>query len=96
MLIKHVRNIYHITGYVNNRIQDMLFDYESLKQCIQNENLYSAKITCEDRESFDFELENMGFTVFKNNDGSARLCSFATYHILDKDGDCIDTIDIEL
>jgi hypothetical protein len=95
MLMKHIRNIYHITGYITNR-KDLLFDYELLKQNIRNENIRRAKIRGEDGESFDFDFENMGFTVFKNSDGSARLCSFATYYILDKDGDCIDTIDIEL
>lgn len=96
MLMKHIRNIYHITGYTTNRIKDLSFDYELLKQDIHNGNIHKAKIIGGDRESFDFELENMSFTVFKNSDGSARLCSFATYHILDKDGDCIDIIDIEL
>ena len=35
-------------------------------------------------------------TMYKNDDGSARLCENATYYIFDSDGDCVDTIDIEL
>lgn len=44
----------------------------------------------------DISCGNMGFTMYKNDDGSARLCENATYYTYDDDGDMADTYDIEL
>lgn len=98
MKMQYIYDMYNIMDFLGDFIQDKLFDFKLLKQHIldYDEKRYTVEITNDEDDFFDFYCGNMGFTIYRNDDGTAKLCENASYYIFDSDGDHIDTIDIEL
>lgn len=100
MKARYIYDINDTLVFINEYIQDKMFSYDAVKEHIDayNGRDWTLEITNidDDDEFFDFACGNMGFTLYKNDDGSARLCSNATYYTYDDDGDMADTYDIEL
>lgn len=102
MKARYIYDINDTLVFINEYIQDKMFSYDAVKKHIDDQNydtkVWTMEITkvSDDDDFFDFDCGLMGFTMYKNDDGSARLCENATYYIFDSDGDCVDTIDVEL
>lgn len=95
--MEYIDDIYQTVQFVNKFLAGAI-SYEDMKNRIMDydESEYTMEITNDEDDFFDFYCGNLGFTIYQNDDGSARFCENASYYIFDNDGDQIDTIDIEL
>lgn len=98
MKAKYIYDINDTLVFLNDYLKDKLSSYDDIKKYIVDiDRQWTMEITYtdDDDEYFDFTCGNMGFTIYKNEDGSARLCENATYYYYDSDND-IQSYDIEL
>lgn len=100
MKIEVINEIYNTVDFMYEFIMDKMESFDSLRESLRNfDNGYWYSAVADeahDGKSFDFAVRNMGFTMYKNEDGSARLGDNATLYIRDDAGDVVETVNVEL
>lgn len=88
------------------KLLDTVKDYDDLRKILDNKrgtyDNYSVAVNefYEDDENksvgFDLDFGYMGFTIYRGENNTHRLCNNATYYYYDEQDDYTETIDVKV